>query len=105
MDMADTGPIIVAMDMADIGPIIVGMGMVIMVMMIILPLYISNERMTHKEQQNHKLTIGIIVVIQKAIIRMSRNAPMVGYQLLPCHPLHQTYHQKNQLLQLHQLNL
>ena len=47
MDMADTGPIIVAMDMVDIGPIIVGM--VVMDMMTTLPLYISNGRMTHKE--------------------------------------------------------
>ena len=106
MDTADTGPIIVAMAILDTGRIIVDMAIMIMAMdmMTILRSYISNGKMTHKEQKNHKLTIGIIVVIQKDITQMSKNVLKAGCQLLHCHLLYQTHQKKSQLLQLHQLH-
>ena len=75
------------MVMADIGPIMVDMAMVAaMAMMIILRSYISNGRMILKKLQEHRVTIGIIAVIRKAIIHMSRSARTGGYRLLPLPP-------------------
>ena len=72
--------------MADIGLIMVAM-VAMVAMMIILRPYISNERIIHK------LTIGIIAVIQKAITHISRSARMAGYRSLLCHKLHQLYNE------------
>ena len=86
------------MVMGDIGLIMAAMAMVAMVamaMMIILRSYISKEKIIHKRLQEHRLTIGIIAVIRKAIIHMSRSVQMAGYRSLPTshqlHQLHQPY--------------
>lgn len=83
--MADGGHI---MDLAQV--MVLAM---VVTMMILLRPYIFNERIIHKKPQEHRLTIGIIAVIQKAITHISRSARMAGYRSLPCHKLHQLHNE------------